>query len=141
MKKTLQTSLSLLLALLLALSLSACRTKEVPEGLWKNAAYTEDTAFGSGETTITAQVEIQDRTVTFTVHTDQDTVGEALLEHGLIAGEEGPYGLYVKTVNGVLADYDADGHYWSFYVGEEGAMQGVDQTPVEAGAVYRFVYA
>ena len=45
---------------------------------------------------------------------------------------------YVKTVNGITADYDTDGTYWAFYVNGEYAMTGVDSTPVEDGAVYTF---
>ena len=55
----------------------------------------------------------------FVVSTDKETVGDALLELNLIEGEEGDYGLYVKTVNGITADYDTDGTYWAFYVNGE----------------------
>ena len=74
----------------------------------------------------------------FEIHTDDDTVGAALLELGLIEGDEGPYGLYVKTVNGITYDYDADGLYWAFYINGEYAPTGVDVTEIEDGAVYSF---
>lgn len=74
----------------------------------------------------------------FDIHTDAETVGAALLEQNLIAGDDSEYGLYVKTVNGITADYDTDGTYWAFYVNGEYAMTGVDSTPVEDGAVYAF---
>ena len=74
----------------------------------------------------------------FTIRTDKTSVGEALLENGLIAGEEGAYGLYVKTVNGITLDYDKDGAYWAFYIGGEYAMTGVDVTTITAGATYTF---
>ena len=45
------------------------------------------------------------------IHTDKETVGEALKELDLIAGEESATGLYVKVVNGITADYDVDGTY------------------------------
>ena len=64
------------------------------------------------------------------------TVGEALQEKGLISGENGQYGLYVKTVCGVTADYDSDGSYWAFYIGEDYARTGVDSTAIETDAVY-----
>ena len=35
-----------------------------------------------------------------------------LLSLDLIAGDEGEYGLYVKTVNGITADYETDGMYF-----------------------------
>ena len=74
----------------------------------------------------------------FEIHTDKETVGEALLELNLIAGEESEYGLYVKTVNGITADYNTDGVYWAFYVNGEYATSGVDTTPVTAGDSYSF---
>ena len=74
----------------------------------------------------------------FEIHTDQETVGAALAELGLIDGDEGEYGLYVKTVNGITADYDADGVYWAFYVNGEYAVSGVDSTPIAEGESYSF---
>lgn len=74
----------------------------------------------------------------FEVHTDKETVGEALTELDLIAGEDGEYGLYVKTVNGITVDYDTDGAYWAFYVNDEYAQSGVDQTVIEDGCSYSF---
>ena len=39
----------------------------------------------------------------------------------------------------MTADYDADGLYWSLYVGGEYATSGVDTTPVTDGGSYAFV--
>lgn len=72
----------------------------------------------------------------FVIHTDEETVGGALQALGLIDGEEGEYGLYVKTVNGITADYDADGVYWAFYVNGEYASTGVDVTQITEGDSY-----
>lgn len=74
----------------------------------------------------------------FEITTEAATVGEALLEEELIAGEDSQYGLYVKTVNGITLDYNKDGAYWSFYVGEEYAMSGADTTEIEDGQTYSF---
>ena len=74
----------------------------------------------------------------FEIHTDKTTVGDALLELELIAGEVSTYGLYVKTVNGITADYDTDGTYWGFYVNGEYAMSGVDTTTITEGDSYSF---
>ena len=75
--------------------------------------------------------------VTFTINTDKEILGDALLELGLVAGEAGAYGLYVKRVNGVRADYDIDGHYWALYIDGAYGLAGVDTTPITAGSVYR----
>ena len=74
----------------------------------------------------------------FTIKTTEKTVGAALIAEGLIAGEDGIYGLYVKTVNGETLDYDKDGMYWSFYIDGEYAMSGVDTTEIEEGKIYSF---
>ena len=74
----------------------------------------------------------------FVIHTDKETVGDALLEHDLIAGEESEYGLYVKKVIGITADYDVDKTYWAFYMNGEYAMSGVDVTAITEGDTYLF---
>lgn len=109
-------------------------------GLWENATYLKDMEFGEGEKTIVVEVKIQDQTVVFTVNTDKTTVGEALLDNGLIDGEQGAYGLYVKKVNGVTADYDIDASYWAFYINGEYALSGVDTTEIDESAVYKLEY-
>jgi predicted small secreted protein len=124
--------------LIMAFALASCNTVS-KEGLWEEATYRKDEEFGDGQKTVKVEVCAGDESITFTVHTDEEFLGDALLQHGLIEGEDGPYGLYVKRVNGVLADYDIDGYYWSLSVNGEYAMAGVDTTPVEAGAVYCFM--
>ena len=156
MKKTIKQLLALTLALLCTVCMFSCGsssndTTEQPStdgsigasdgtvsktGVWKNALYWEDTAFGEGETTFTVIVKADGQSVTFTIKTDKKTVGEALMEHDLLAGEEGAYGLYVKKVNGITADYDKDQTYWALYIDGESAMSGVDTTDVSEGTVY-----
>lgn len=94
---------------------------------------------GEGKTVFTFIVTDADGNDTqFEIHTDKKTVGEALSDLGLIAGEDSEYGLYVKTVNGVTADYDTDKTYWAFYVNGEYAQSGVDATDVVDGDTYSF---
>ena len=83
-------------------------------------------------------VDTEGKETTHEITSEAATVGEALLAEGLIEGEEGPYGLYVKTVNGTTLDYEKDGKYWAFYEGDEYALTGVDQTPITDGATYTF---
>ena len=125
-----------LLSLLLILCLAACGTPEAT-GIWENATYKENTTVGSGANTVTLEVAAEETTVTLTVKTDETMLGAALLAEGIIAGEEGPYGLYVKSVNGMTADYDVDGTYWALYIDGSYALTGVDTTPIEAGTVYK----
>lgn len=60
------------------------------------------------------------------VVTNCETVGDALLEAGLIDGEETQYGLTVYTVCGVTVDWEEDSAYWALYVDGEYATSGVD---------------
>ena len=94
---------------------------------------------GEGETRFFFIVTDKDGNQTkFQIFTDDNTVGEALLAHDLIAGDESDFGLYVKTVNGITADYEVDGTYWAFYVDGDYSMSGVDTTPAEPDRVYEF---
>ena len=140
MKQKLQSITTIFLSLILILSLASCQAKIAPEGLWENATYRSDKEFGKGSKTVVVEVAAAEQTVTFTIHTDAETVGAALLEHDLIAGDEGQYGLYVKVVNGMTADYDVDQSYWAFYINGEMAMTGVDMTTISEGDVYKLVY-
>jgi hypothetical protein len=92
---------------------------------------------GTGETEFPLIIADQDGTeIRITVRTDKTVVGEALQELGLLEGEEGPYGLYVKVVNGIRADYDKDKVYWAFYINGDYAVSGVDVTEICAGDEY-----
>ena len=97
------------------------------------------TILGEGETSFNFSVVDADGGITaFEIYTNKTIVGEVLLDLGLIAGEDGAYGLYVKTVNGITLDYNKDGKYWAFYIGDEYAQTGVDKTNIEAGETYSF---
>ena len=96
-------------------------------------------AVGEGSTSFAFTVTFVDGTVKeYTVYTDKTIVGGALLDAGLIVGEDSQFGLYVKTVDGVTLDYDKDGKYWAFYVDGKYASKGVDSTEIEEGKVYSF---
>lgn len=141
MKKLL--SLILGFVLIAALALTGCsdtpaETTAPPE---TTAPQSEGqvTVLGEGEKVFPFTVVAKEGlTTVFEIHTDAETVGEALLELELIAGEDSEYGLYVKTVLGQTLDYDTDKMYWSFYVNGEYALTGVDQTPIAEGESYEF---
>ena len=141
MKTSTKRIVALLLMLLALFSLASCANTVDKEGLWEEATYRRDMEFGKGDRTVTVVVTAGDSSVTFTVHTDKDTVGAALLEHELIDGEQGLYGLYVKKVNGITADYDVDQSYWAFYINGDYAMSGVELTEIDESAEYRLEYS
>ena len=141
-KKSLSLIFCMMLIVAMALFTSGCNdkvtetpgTQEVEE-----TASEEVTVLGEGETTFLFTVVDKDGAETvFEIHTDKEIVGDALLELGLIAGEDGDYGLFVKSVNGIVADYEVDKTYWAFYVNGEYAMSGVDTTTIEENTSYMF---
>ena len=76
----------------------------------------------------------------YTASTQCDTLRGVLEEMNLVEGEEGEYGLYIKTVAGVTADYDTDGAYWSLSKGGEYLMTSADDTPIADGDVFELTY-
>ena len=146
MKKHVSLFLCMMLIAATALVTTGCndstqaQTEATTEQAVKAEA-AETQVVGEGATMFAFTVVDADGNETaFEVHTDKSIVGEALLDCDLIAGDEGDYGLYVKVVNGITADYDTDGAYWAFYVDGEYAQSGVDATNIEEGKTYTFKY-
>lgn len=137
-KSTLFTAVIMFLAL--CIFCAGCAKTAPSADLWADAMYTENTELGNGEKTISVEVVTPEKTVVFTLRTDKNILGEALVEHSLIEGEKGAYGLYVKKVNGILADYDINGCYWGFNKNGEGMMTGVDGAEISDGDRYSIVY-
>lgn len=143
-KKLICIMIALLLVLASAVAFVACKNSDGDKQEEKSDSedhgelYKSDTELGSGSVTVFVDVVAYGKKVTFTVRTDKKTLGEALLEHGLIEGSVEAYGLYVKKVNGVLADYDIDQTYWNF--SKDGKMMpvGVDKAEIANGEHYEF---
>ena len=136
MKKRI-TSLVLILVIAFAV-LVGCSEKA---DLWADAIYTEDTALGTGACEFFLKVEAGEKSITLTVKTDKEYLGDALLELGVIEGTEGAYGLYVDRVNGILASFEGDGAWWGVTIEGETAMSGVSAIKVENGANYGLKYS
>lgn len=143
-KKALSLLLALVLIAAMALFTAGCNNdskdvSSVPSEPTSSVASQQSNVLGNGKTAFTFKaVDATGKETVYTINTDKETVGAALLEHKLIAGEQGDYGLYVKTVNGITVDYDKDGKYWAFYIGDQYAPTGVDATAVTAGETYTF---
>lgn len=130
--------IALTLSVLLALALCACAKQTAPENTDPAAVKNGDTV-GQGATSFAVEVrDAQGNATEFTVKTDEKTVGAALLKLNLIAGEQGQYGLYIKQVLGITADYEKDGTYWAFYIDGQYAPAGVDMTDIVPGSAYTF---
>ena len=138
--KTMTRVALVVLALLTVISLVACADVE-KTGVWEDATYTSDKTFGNGEKTVMVEVVAEEQSITFTLKTDKETLADALTEHALIEGEDGPYGLYIKKVNGITADYDIDQTYWSLSKNGEMLMTGVSSTAIADGEHYELTRA
>jgi hypothetical protein len=132
--------LTLALVFVMLFTFAACGAPKA-DGIWDNALYAEDTTLGEGAKTVTVKVTADEKTVTFTIKTDKDILGDALVEHKLIEGEESQYGLMVLKVNGMTADYDIDQTYWAFYQNGEYMMSGVDTTEIKGGEAFEIVHS
>lgn len=115
--------ISLILVLITLISLTACGAPEAE-------------AEGPKVSFTLIIVDDQGNETTKTIETTRTIVGDALLDEGLIEGDEGDYGMFITKVNGIYADYNETGTYWSFYIDGEYAMTGIDQTDIVDGATY-----
>lgn len=110
------------------------------DDLWSTAIYTEDTEVGEGAAAIKVEVKAGDKSVTITVHTDKDSLGAALTDNNLVEGDQSEYGLYIKVVNGIKADFDTDGAWWGLFKDGEMTPTGADTTMIADGEHYELVY-
>lgn len=87
-------------------------------------------------------VDDQGTKTTYNLNTDAEYLKQAMEEaDGLtFSGSESDYGLYLETVNGLTADYNTDGAYWSIYVNGGYGQYGVDSQPVADGDIYTLQY-
>lgn len=140
MKKMLSLLLCTVLIAAMALFAQGCSAQEDPAPAAQTYTAPENgSVLGEGAKKFDFTIVDKEGNETqYEIHTDAETVGEALLALELIDGEDGDYGLYVKTVIGITADYDVDGTYWAFYENGAYAMSGVDTTPITDGAQYMF---
>lgn len=123
-RRILTTALCMVLIAAMALTFAACGKKEAPAAAGATIQYTVIT------------VDLEGNETTYNITTDKKTVGEELIAQGIIEGEQGDYGMYIKTVNGLTLDWDTHAKYWAFYIGEEYATAGVDMTDAEDGTTY-----
>lgn len=144
-KKICSLCLCILLIATIALVTTACTKNEITEITSGNVTDGNIPSsgiipIGKGDNAfLFTAVNKDGKETRYAVASEKTIVGEALQELGLIDGEEGPYGIYIKTVCGDTYDYDKDGYYWAFYIDEDLAEKGADMTEIQNGTVYRFV--
>ncbi len=106
--------------------------------------YRPGTVSGSKTYTL-AVVDDQGTEVSYKGSTDAEYLRQVLDELSktqkfTYSGEESQYGLYLTEVNGVKADYNANGAYFALYVNGDYAAAGVDTQPVKNGDAYKIAY-
>lgn len=96
---------------------------------------------GSKSITV-AVIDDKGTKTTYEQKTDAEFLRDALeeIKDLSIEGEESEYGLFVKTINGVTADYDANGAFWSFSVNGELCNNGIETQPVYDGDSFEISY-
>ena len=66
------------------------------------------------------------------ISTDAEFLGQALTEEKIIEGEEGPYGLFITSADGVKAEESLQ-QWWCITKGGEDVVTGADLTPIADG--------
>lgn len=87
-------------------------------------------------------VDSSEKSTVYDVSTEAEFLRGAMDDaEGLeYSGEEGAYGMMVKTVNGELADYNTNGAYWAFNVNGAYCNHGIDTQPVNNGDEFVIAY-
>ena len=97
-----------------------------------------ETQEGSKEFTVTV-IHADESQKKFEYKTAAEKLGAFLEEKGLIDSQGADPGMF-HTVDGEKADWNENQSYWAFYVGEDYAVTGIFDTPIEDGAAYKLVY-
>ena len=126
MKNLFKKTVAALLMTVIVMGLAACG---------KNA--------DDGKMSITVEVKDADGNVSsYTGKTDAENLYDAIadVDGVTLDGYESDYGFYITAVNGITADFETDGAYWSIYVNGEDGAYGVESQPVADGDTYTFAY-
>lgn len=131
------------LVLAVIVCFSACgKDNEPTNGAVPSDTSVRTTAEGKKEANITVIVKDKDgKAVEIRLATEKKNLADALLDAGLVSGENTSTGLYIKTVNGIRADYEKDNAYWAI-LDKDGnaALTGASSITVSDGDVYQLVY-
>ena len=134
MKKTVITSVSLILVAVFMLFSVSCAKKVDATGAWENATYLKDTTVGKGDKEIKVEIEAGEQSITLTVKTDKDNLGDALYELELINDAS-----FFDTLNGIKADFNDGGMFWKVLKGDTMLPHGVNDEKISGGESYKFL--
>lgn len=94
---------------------------------------------GSGDAgmkTVEVQVVHGDgSTRDFTLKTEEETLGRALVEGEVVVDNQSTYGLYIQTVDGETAN-EANQEWWCLTKGGESVNTGADEVVIADGEHY-----
>lgn len=96
-----------------------------------------------GSKAITIEViDDKEKSTTYEVKTDAEYLKQAMEDADDLTfdGEEEEYGFTLYKVNGVVADFNVDGAYWSLMVNGEYGNYGISQQPVKDGDAFQIIY-
>ena len=89
-----------------------------------------------GEKTITVKVVHGDGSEKdFKYGTNEAYLGAVIQENKLVEGEDGPYGLFMTSVDGEKVD-DSKQQWWCLTKGGEQVNTSADQTPIKDGDTF-----
>ena len=99
--------------------------------------YAKDTV--NNDTTDTKHIVVTvingDNEMEFNISTAGKTLSDATNEIGLVNGEQGQYGLYIKTVNGYTVD-ESKQEWWCITKNNEPVFEGIDNIKIADGEKY-----
>ncbi len=90
----------------------------------------------AGSKQITVQVVHKDNSIkNFSLSTDQEFLGRALVDGGVVKDNQSSYGLYILTADGETAD-ESNQEWGQITKNDESLMTGADETPIADGEHY-----
>lgn len=90
----------------------------------------------AGSKNITVQVIHKDASAKdFKLSTDEEFLGRALVEGGVVEDNQSTYGLYILTADGETVD-ESNQEWWQITKNGESLMTGADETPIADGEQY-----
>ena len=89
---------------------------------------------GKGDKEIKLEIEAGEQSITLTVKTDKDNLGDALYELELINDAA-----FFDTLNGIKADFNDGGMFWKVLKGDTMLDHGVNDEKISGGESYKFL--